>query len=262
MTAKHVLQQILNDPYRSPEQKAAARAELDQQSGLVRERVELDKNAEGLSRVLEHIARQDKRIAELEAEAELTDRRIAYIESLTGSPGTPGPAVIDPLTTPPVEPTPQAKQSDGRGQQKGRPKARYAVEGERGNWGIVDRETGVYVWPVQTKRKDADKACRDINAGRIVPETVKAIAAHQADGGKTPLQREAETSVALDKDPDCGTQSLEAQAIETAEGTIPPPPAEPTKMYRPEEEKPAPEVRPEREKAVSRSTGRVPWYAK
>jgi hypothetical protein len=159
--------------------------------------------------------------------------------------------------------------SDAGGQKQGRPKNRYQVEGERGNWGIRDSVTGLYVWTVSKKRKDADKICRDLNAGRKqVPtspgvyfqcrgtQTIREEIEARGITIKTPAQREAEASVALDKDPDCGTRSVEAQAIETAEGTV-------GRMYQSHEEKPAPPEaqRPDKTQ-VNSGVGRVPWYAK
>lgn len=228
-TEKQVLHQVLSDPYRSKSDKDAARARLDQLSGIIRERSELDKNAFGLDRLANQVAALQKRVEILESRNDA---------------GTPGPAEDSvPPQLPPVEPSPQETMSDAGGQKQGRPKNRYVVEGERGNWGIRDSETGLYVWTVSKKRKDADKICRDLNAKRIAPKV-------------TPLQREAEASVALDKDPECGTQSLEAQAIETAEGTV-------GKMYQSHEEKPAPPEaqRPDKTQ-VNSGVGRVPWYAK
>lgn len=230
---QEILRQILNDPYRNAEQKEAAQAKLDVLNGVVRERGELDKNARGLELVNAAIARLSTRLEEVE-------QKLKTVRIVVAS-GTPGPEA-EPTSPekPPVEPTPQANKSDGRG----RPKARYIVEGERGNWGIRDRETGRFVYPVQKKRKEADAICREINAGGIVPAF-----------DKTPIQREAEASVALDKDPDCGTQSIEAQT------NSPQVPETGGKMYKPEDVKPAPEVRPD--KMENRNAlGRVPWYSK
>lgn len=254
MTSKAVLQQILNDPYRSKSDKDAARAELDQQSGLVRERKELDKNASGLHRLAQHVDRLSTRLEKAEARLQaleailpanyrpITEVRKGDID-VTNSPG-PEAAENDPPTKPPVETVPQSKIPDEGGQTQGRPKNRYAVEGTRGSWGIKDSQTGFFVWPVQKLRKDADAFCKQLNKGQLEPEGELAPPSQRIGGHNA------------------NTAETTQQTVETAEGQIGQDDGPPPRAYETTEEKPAPAVRPDREKSTSKSTGRVPWYAK
>jgi hypothetical protein len=236
-TETRVLHQVLSDPYRSKSDKDAARARLDQISGIVRERSELDKNAFGLDRLANQVAALQKRVEILESRNDA---------------GTPGPAEDSvPQQLPPVEPSPQETKSDAGGQKQGRPKNRYQVEGERGNWGIRDSVTGLYVWTVSKKRKDADKICRDLNAGRKQVPTSPGVY-FQCRGTQT-IREEIEARGITIKTP----AQREAQAYETQEEKGG------ARMYQSHEEKPAPPEaqRPDKTQ-VNSGVGRVPWYAK
>jgi len=231
---KQVLQQVINDRYRSPMEKEAAQARLDQINGVVR-------SGERLTNSEELVARLNKRIQDLTGTIEDLIVRVQLLEAglviPADSPGTP--ENVTPEQTPHVEPTPQETKSGGRG----RPKGRYEVEGERGNWGIKDRETGMFVHPVQKKRTYADAICRQYNKGELTPQVGDFRVKFSFTDAVPPSERTG-------------------GAGQTAEPIAPESEPEPVVMYRPEDEKPAPEVRPDREQAAGSATGRVPWYAK
>jgi hypothetical protein len=108
---------------------------------------------------------------------------------------------------------------------RGRKAARFSVEKDANRtWQIMDRESEEYTvhGPYKTRR-EAKEMADTLNNMPSPPPLEGPKVYHNGDGiirdvetgnQLDPATREAEASVALDKDPDCGTQSLGGQEFD------------------------------------------------
>ena len=237
--AKLVLTQIINDVYRTETEKEQARQQLAALNGV--------SSAVAAPGTVVNNSGSDARIAGLEARVAMLEQKVAAYESAALEPIQDlTPPIAAPVNPTPTEP-PQPETRVGPGRPKGT-RNRYAVEGERGSWGIQDRDTGLFVGGVHKYRKDADKLARLYNQ----------------DPSAVPVQDET-AQVTHSAPPNSTVQDPEPELFSGS--PTPRPPAEPPKMYDTTEEKPAPprDERPDREQAAEQGNaggiGRVPWYA-